>query len=309
MSVKQRIRHEERDQTLKKLVAFGLIAALALGAFGLVGCGKKAADTGSTGTTSEKPAESELTGTINIEGSDTMVNLSTAWSQKFMEENPGVMVAVKGGGSGAGIASLINKTVDYANASREMKTEEIDQAKANGVNPVEHTVARDGIAVIVNPANTVADLSIEQLGKIYRGEIKNWKEVGGADKAIVILSRDSSSGTYEYFKEAVVGKEKNYASSAKLLPSTQAIVDETAANDAAIGYVGVGYIAPSIKVVKVEGVAASVAAVLDNTYKISRGLYMYSNGAVDGAMKAFLDWTLSAEGQKIVQDEGFVPVQ
>lgn len=292
---------------VKKVMAFGLVVALALGAFGLTGCGTKAADSGSTGTT--ETAEAELTGTINIEGSDTLVNLSTAWSQGFMTENPGVMIAVKGGGSGTGIASLINKTVDYANASREMKNEEVEQAKANGVDPIEHTVARDGIAVIVHPSNAVEDLTIEQIGGIYRGEIKNWKEVGGADKAIVILSRDSSSGTYEYFKEAVVGEDNNYASSAKLLPSTQAIVDETAANDGAIGYVGVGYVAPSIKVLKVEGVAASVETVLGGTYKISRGLYMYSNGEVSGAMKAFLDWILSPAGQKVVEDEGFVPVQ
>ncbi|MCE5191838.1 MAG: phosphate ABC transporter substrate-binding protein [Actinomycetia bacterium] len=293
---------------MKKLVAFGLIAALALGAVGLAGCGTTASDTTSTSTT-ETPAAPQLTGTINVEGSDTLVNVATAWSQKFMEENPGVMISVKGGGSGTGIASLINKTIDFADASREMKQEEIDQAKANGVNPVEHTVARDGIAVIVNPANPVEGLTIEQIGKIYRGEIKNWKEVGGSDKAIVVLSRDSSSGTYEYFKEAVVGTDKNYASSAKLLPSNQAIVDETVANDAAIGYVGVGYTSAKIKILKVEGVAASVDSVLDGTYKISRGLYMYSNGEVTGVMKAYLDWILGAEGQKIVEDEGFVPVQ
>ncbi|TDB39469.1 MAG: PstS family phosphate ABC transporter substrate-binding protein [Actinobacteria bacterium] len=291
---------------VKKLVAFGLIAALALGALGLTGCGRTAdSGSGTTGT----DAGGELTGTINVEGSDTLVNMATAWSQAFMTANPGVMISVKGGGSGTGIASLINKTIDFANASREMKQEEIDQAKANGVNPVEYTVARDGIAVVVNPANGVEDLTLEQIGKIYRGEITNWSEVGGADKAIVILSRDSSSGTYEYFKEAVVGKDKNYASSAKLLPSNQAIVDETAANDAAIGYVGVGYVDAKVKVLKVEGVAASVETVLDDTYKISRGLYMYSDGEATGVMKAYLDWILGAEGQKLVQDEGFVPVQ
>ncbi|PKQ20085.1 MAG: hypothetical protein CVT66_06885 [Actinobacteria bacterium HGW-Actinobacteria-6] len=289
---------------VKKLVAFGLIAALAFGALGLAGCGKTTADSASTDATG-----SELTGVINVEGSDTLVNVATAWSQTFMGTNPGVMISVKGGGSGTGIASLINKTIDFANASREMKQEEIDQAKANGVNPVEYTVARDGIAVVVNPANGVEDLTVEQIGKIYRGEITNWIEVGGADKAIVILSRDSSSGTYEYFKEAVVGKDVNYASSAKLLPSNQAIVDETAANDAAIGYVGVGYLDAKVKVLKVEGVAASIEAVLDGTYKISRGLYMYSDGEATGVMKAYLDWILSVDGQKVVADEGFVPVQ
>lgn len=294
---------------MKKHAVLGLALALALSALALAGCGK--AD-GNTGSGTEAPAQgttSELAGTINIEGSDTLVNLSTAWAQTFMTENPNVMIAVKGGGSGTGIASLINGTIDFANASREMKDEEIEQAKANGIDPVEHTVARDGIAVIVNPANGVAGLTLDQLGRIYRGEVTNWKDVGGADKEIVILSRDSSSGTYEYFKEEIVGKEKNYAAAAKLLPSNQAIVDETKANDGAIGYVGVGYVSSDIKVLEVEGVAASVETVLDGTYPISRGLYMYSNGAPTDVYKAFLDWILTAEGQQIVEDEGFVPVQ
>lgn len=291
---------------VKRLAVLGLAAVLALSVVGMSGCGRPAAtDDGSGGV----DASGALSGVINVEGSDTLVNMATAWSQAFMTENPGVMISVKGGGSGAGIASLINKTVDFANASREMKDEEIAEATANGVTPVEHTIARDGIAVVVNTANTVEDLTVEQIGKIYRGEIKNWSEVGGPDKEIVILSRDSSSGTYEYFKEAVVGKDANYSATAKLLPSNQAIVDETASNDAAIGYVGVGYISDSIKVLKVEGVQASVETVLDNSYQISRGLHMYSNGEATGVMKAYLDWILSPEGQKIVEDEGFVPVQ
>jgi phosphate transport system substrate-binding protein len=220
-----------------------------------------------------------------------------------------VEVSVQGGGSGTGIASLINGTVDFANASRDIKDEEITEAEAKGITPVEHKVAIDGIAVIVNPANGVEALTIDQLGKIYRGEITNWKDVGGVDKQIVLLSRDSSSGTYEYFKEAVVGKDAEYAQAAKLLPSTQAIVDETKANDAAIGYVGVGYLSADIKVAQVEGVTASVDTVLDGTYPISRGLYLYSNGAPTGVFKAFLDWILSTEGQMLVEDEGYVPVQ
>ncbi len=237
-----------------------------------------------------------------------MVNLANSWAEQFMTDNPDVNIAVKGGGSGNGIAALINGTADFANASREMKPEEIDQAKAKGVNPVETAVARDGIAVIVNPANGVKGLTTDQLGKIYRGEITNWKDVGGADQAIVLLSRDSSSGTYEYFKEAVVGKDKNYAKAAKLLPSTQAIVDEAKGNEAAIGYIGVGYETPDVKVLEIDGVAASVATVLDKTYPISRKLYMYSNGDPTGAGKAYVDWILGTEGQKVVEDEGFVPL-
>jgi phosphate transport system substrate-binding protein len=215
---------------------------------------------------------------------------------------------VQGGGSGTGIAAMINGTVDFANASREMKEEEIAEAQSKGINPVEHKVAIDGIAVIVNPANPVTGLSKDQLGAIYRGEIKNWKEVGGPDKPIVLLSRDSSSGTYEYFKEEVVGKDKEYAASAKLLPATQAIVDEVVANDAAIGYVGLGYVTPEVKVLAIDGVVASIETAANGTYPISRYLYMYSNGEPTGVMAAYLEWILGEEGQKLVADEGFVPL-
>jgi phosphate transport system substrate-binding protein len=285
----------------------GILAlVLVLGAVGLTGCGGSKSDTSSSGSSAGQG--SDLSGSLNVEGSDTMVNLANSWAEQFMTVNPNVNIAVKGGGSGNGIAALINGTADFADASREMKPEEIDQAKAKGVNPVETPVARDGIAVIVNPANGVKGLTIDQLGKIYRGEITNWKDVGGANQEIVLLSRDSSSGTYEYFKEVVVGKDKNYAKAAKLLPSTQAIVDETTGNEAAIGYIGVGYETPDIKVLEIDGVAASVATVLDNTYPISRKLYVYSNGDPTGVGKAYVDWILGADGQKVVEDEGFVPL-
>jgi phosphate transport system substrate-binding protein len=286
---------------ISKWVALAIAAVLALALVGCTGGGKTA--------TGDKSGAKELTGTINVEGSDTMVNLAQAWAESFQGENPGVMIAVKGGGSGTGIAALINGTVDFADASREMKPEEKAQAQANGVNPIETEVARDAIAVIVNPANGVSALSIDQLGKIYRGEITNWKDVGGKNAGIVLLSRDSSSGTYEYFKEAVVGKDNEYAKAAKLLASTQAIVDETSNNPNAIGYIGLGYVNKDVKVLTVDGTAASEAAVLDGSYVLSRGLYMYSNGEPAGVMKAYLDYILSAAGQKVVQDQGFVPLK
>lgn len=279
------------------------LSLAALVAVALVGCG---------GAKTEQPAAektgSDLTGSINIAGSDTMVNLAQAWAEQFGTANPGVMVTVKGGGSGTGIAALINGTVDFADASRELKDEEKQQATEKGVNPVVTEVAKDGIAVVVNPANKVTGLTLDQLGKIYRGEIKNWKEVGGADAAIVLLSRDSSSGTYEFFKEAVVGKEKEYAKEAKLLASTQAIVDETKNNPNAIGYVGLGYLTPDVKVLEIDGKAASVESALDGSYVLSRGLYMISNGAPTGVAKAYVDWILGADGQKVVTDQGFVPL-
>jgi phosphate transport system substrate-binding protein len=290
---------------VKKWIALALAAVLALG---LVGCGAKA---GTGTTTADAGAESELTGAINVEGSDTMVNLGQAWAEVFQTENPGVMISLKGGGSGTGIAALINGTVDFANASREMKPEEITEAQGKGIDPVETEVAKDAIAVIVNPANAVTALTLDQVGKIYRGEITNWKDVGGADKAIVLLSRDSSSGTFEYFKEAVVAKDDEnaeYAKAAKLLPSTQAIVDETKANPDAIGYIGLGYVTPDVKVVEIDGTAASLESALDSSYVLSRGLFMYGNGEPSGVQKAYIDWILSPEGQKVVEEQGFVPL-
>lgn len=289
---------------LKKFVAPGLAVLLLMSTVAFAGC---AADEPVDGEATGESA-TELEGTINVQGSDTMLNIGTAWAEAFMDENPMVEVSIQGGGSGTGIAALINGTVDLANSSRDIKDEEVEEATAKGLDVVEHEVAIDGIAVVVNPANGVEDLTMDQLGKIYRGEITNWKDVGGADRNIVLLSRDSSSGTYEYFKEEVVGTDAEYAAAAKLLPSTQAIVDETIANEAAIGYIGLGYLTDDVKVVAIDGVKASVESAMDGSYEISRYLYMYSNGQPAGIMKAFLDWILSAEGQTIVTDEGFVPL-
>jgi phosphate transport system substrate-binding protein len=290
-----------------KFVALSLAAIMVLGVIGLTGC-STAKKTETTPATTDKKAA--LSGSITVQGSDTMVNLGQAWAEAFGKDNPGVMVSVTGGGSGTGIAALLNGTVDFADASRQMKSEEMTQAKTAGINPVETVVAKDGIAVIVNPGNKVAGLTKDQLGKIYRGEITNWKDVGGVDKPIVLLGRDSSSGTYEYFKEAVVGKDKDYAKAMRNLQSNQAIVDEVQKNADAIGYVGIGYAdkATGITIVPVDGKAASVAAVLDGSYVLSRDLYMYSNGAPKDVMKAYVDWILSPAGQKIVTEQGFVPL-
>lgn len=285
-------------------MALGLVFALAASMFGLAGC--NGAEDEVSGTDGE-----ELEGTIDIQGSDTMLNLATAWSEAFMDRNPGVDIAVQGGGSGTGIAALINGTVDFANASREMKDEEIAEAEGKGITPVETSVAIDGIAVVVNPENGVEELTMAQLGEIFRGEKTNWKDFGGEDQEIVILSRDSSSGTYEYFKEEVVAAEDEnaeFAQSAKLLPSNQAIADEVAASDGAIGYIGLGYLTEDVKVVAIDGVKASVETATDGSYPISRYLYVYSNGEPGGIMAVFLEWVLSEEGQQLVADEGFVPL-
>jgi phosphate transport system substrate-binding protein len=276
------------------------VAAIALVA--LVGCG------GTQDNAGTEAGTEELSGSLTVQGSDTMVNLAQGWAEAFQAANPGVTISVTGGGTGTGIASLINGTVDFANASREMKPEETQQATDAGVDAVGTEVAKDGIVVLVNPANKVEDLSIDQLGKIYRGEITNWKDVGGDDKPIVLLGRDTSSGTYEYFQETVVGKDAEYAKSMKNLQSSQAIVDEVSKNADAIGYVGIGYESDAIKPLKVDGVEATIDTVLDQSYPLSRGLYMYSNGQPDGAGQAYVDWILGTDGQKVVEEQGFVPL-
>ncbi len=289
-----------------KIMVTALVVALIAISMGLVGCAAPEENTGDQGGAGET-----LTGTINIQGSDTMVNLTQAWAEEFMAANPDVVISVKGGGSGTGISALINGTIDLATASRGMKDEEIAQANENNVEPVEHPVAVDALAVVVHPDNPVNDLSMQQIGAIYRGEITNWSEVGGPDQAIVLISRDSASGTYEYFKETVVAAEDEnaeFAKEAMLLPSTRAIVTEVSQNAAAIGYIGLGYVSADTKVIGVDGVKASVETAMDESYPLSRYLYAYSNGTPTGVVKAFIDWVLGAEGSAIVSDQGFVPI-
>lgn len=286
--------------------ALALVAILALGVIALTGCGGSTSSTGTT--TSSTPAPSDG-GQVTVAGSDTMVNMAQAWAEAYGEVDPNVLVSVKGGGSGNGIAALINKTVTFANASREIKPEEIQQAQDNGVAPVTTPVARDGVVVIVSSGNAASDISKETLGEIYRGEITNWKELGGADAQIVLLGRDSSSGTYAFVQDEVVGKDKLYAKSMRNLQSSQAIVDEVSKNPNAIGYIGLGYENSSIKPLTVAGVAASVDTVLDASYPLSRPLNVISNGEPTGSAKAYLDWILGADGQKIVADQGFVPLK
>lgn len=302
---------KESGVNLRKVMASSLVLMLFAGALALTGCaGSDGVSETATGEADGAGAE-ELEGAIDIQGSDTMLNVATAWSEAFMDENPGVDIAVQGGGSGTGIAALVNGTVDFANASREIKDEERTAIEDAGGSVVETAVAIDGIAVVVNPDNGIEDLTVAQLGEIFRGEKTNWEEFGGEDLPIVILSRDSSSGTYEFFKEEVVAAEDEdaeFAQAAKLLPSNQAIADEVSSNAGAIGYIGLGYITDDVKVVAVDGVKASVETATDGSYPISRYLYMYSNGDPEGVMAAFLEWVLGEEGQQLVADEGFVPL-
>lgn len=258
---------------------------------------------------------------VEIKGSDTMVNLGQAWAEAYTRDHPDANISVTGGGSGTGIAALINGDVDIAQASREMKPEEIEQARKKGMDPKEFTVARDGLSVIVNPANPVSRLTIDQLSGIYTGTITNWKQVGGKDEKIVVLSRDRSSGTHVFFLEHVLRKgnakgTEEFGSSVLMLPSSQAIADEVAGNSAAIGYVGMGYVKPdkqkTIAIAKDSNspyVEPTVDNVLNGTYPIARGLYFYTPKQPEGPVKSFIDFVLSDEGQKIVQEQEFVPVK
>jgi phosphate transport system substrate-binding protein len=259
-------------------------------------------------------------GSLQIKGSDTMISLGQAWAEAFMKKNPAAMMAVTGGGSGTGIAALINGTCDVAESSRSMKPAEMVQAKSKGITPKEFKVALDGIAVVVNPKNPVSRLSFEELRGIFMGSLTDWKQVGGKPGQIVVLSREVNSGTHIYFKEHILrrGKEKGpeeFAPTALLMSSSQAIADEVAKNPNAIGYYGMGYISPKQKVIAVakeeQGryVKPSIEDVRKGRYPISRPLFWYTKGEPQGTVKAMLDFVFSKEGQEIVSKLDFVPVK
>jgi phosphate transport system substrate-binding protein len=277
--------------------------------FLLAGCG------GSTGTS---VAASESA--IENKGSDTIVNLALAWAERYQVLHPNVRISVTGGGSGTGIAALINHTVDIANASRKIKPEETEEAEANGVDPVEFVIARDAIAVIVNPENPVDQLTIDQISDIFSGKINNWSEVGGEGRPIVRLSRETNSGTHVYFLEEVLRKgnaedKTLFSTDTLLLPSSEGITAEVRDNPNAIGYDGLGYVTPDVKVVAVRSaseadyVNPSADTVNRGSYPIARDLYMYTDGQPTGAVKEYLDWIISPEAQQIVTELGFVPVE
>ncbi|MBN1135608.1 MAG: phosphate ABC transporter substrate-binding protein [Anaerolineae bacterium] len=287
-----------------------LLVAL-MAAIGLASC----AQTGQVGT-----AVPDAQIAIQNKGSDTMVNLALAWAEAYGQIHPEAQIAVTGGGSGTGIAALINGTVDMANASRPIKEEERAAAEANGVEPVEHVVALDAIAVVVHPSNPVDGLTIPELADIFAGRITNWREVGGEDRPIVLLSRESNSGTHVFFLEEVVRQGRTddkslFAPDTLLMPSSEGISAEVRQNPNAIGYDGLGYVTADQKVVAVapaEGepyILPGVDTVKDGSYPIARDLYIYTMGQPQGAILAYLDWIMGPEGQAIVKELGFVPLQ
>jgi len=291
-----------------KLRAWLLPVALLLAGLALVGCGGSAA-----------PAAANQSRAIQNKGSDTLVNLALAWAERYRNIKPEVAIAVTGGGTGTGLAALINGTVDIANASRKMKDDEIAQARANGIEPQEFTVAIDALAVLVHPSNPVDRLTIDQLADIFTGRITNWKDVGGNDAPIILLSRETNSGTHVYFLEQVVrqGSKENkdiFAPQTLLMPSSVGITSELSRNPNAIGYDGLGYVTEHEKVLAIakDSTSAYVRPNAqtggDGSYPIARELYMYTAGQPNPAISDYLTWIKGPEGQAIVAQLGFVPL-
>ena len=250
---------------------------------------------------------------ITIKGSDTMVILSQQWAVMYMKKHPETTIQVTGGGSGVGIAALINGSTDIANSSRPMKPGELEKIKAKyNKNGIEIACAKDGLSVFLNKGNVVSELTVEQIGAIFSGKITNWKQVGGADAKIQLYGRESSSGTFEFFKEHVV--KTDFSPNCQTLPGTAAIVNAVKKDKYSIGYGGAAY-AEDVKDCKVKkdakskGILPTAATIKNKTYPISRYLYMYLKSKPTGETKKFIDWILGSEGQKMIATVGYFPVK
>lgn len=297
-------------RTVKSLSAYLLILAVVSLMFSA--CKKKTDDVEQT--------------VLTVKGSDTMVNLSQKWAETYMKLHPEVAIQVTGGGSGTGVAALLNKTTDLANSSRELKAVELEDAKSKGVTPFVYKVALDGIAVIVHPESNVDSLTIEQVRDIFSGKFTNWKEVGGANLPITLYGRENSSGTYEFFKEHVLGKvdgkQVDYSPSTQVLQGTAALGEAVARDNKGIGYGGVGYFAErtDVKILYIkkdkdspgilpsENKKVNYEAIWSGDYSISRYLYCFTNGEATGKVKDFMDFIISPEGQKVVETMEYIPL-
>lgn len=279
----------------------------------MVACGNH------TATPQTEISDTDLSYIENI-GSDTIVNLALAWAEAYQKIHPDISISVTGGGSGTGISALINGTTDIANASRKIKPEEIAAIQATGLEPIEYIIARDAIAVIVHLDNPISKLTLQQISDIYSGKINNWNEIGGDNRPIVRLSRETNSGTHVYFLEEVLrlGDKSNptlFSQDTLLLPSSEVISAEIRDNPNAIGYDGLGYVTSDMKVVAVakdtehDPVLPSITSVNNNSYPISRDLYMYTAGEPSKIIGEYLDWIKSPEAQEIVAELGFVPLK
>ena len=290
------------DKHIKAILVTCLVAAVV--AILAAGCSKRA-----------DKAQSEKR-YITIKGSDTMVHLVSNWAEAFMKKRPDLEVSVTGGGSGTGIAALLNGTTDICASSRKIKDKELNLAIQKNIHPNEIAVAIDGIAIVINPANSIDELTMQQLSNIFTGKSLRWSDVGGPDEKIGVLSRESSSGTYVFFQEMVLNKQ-DFTQDAKLLPATSAIIQSISTDRWEIGYVGLGYAAAAdkVKIVAIKAnenspaVIPSDKTVKSGEYPIARPLYLYLNGEPKGTLKDFVDFCLSAEGQKVVSQTGYVTIQ
>ncbi len=253
-------------------------------------------------------AASALAGNIVVKGSTTVLPIAQKVAEAYMKENPDTSISISGGGSGNGIKAIIDGTTDVAGSSRFIKDKEVALAVQNGVYPVPFAVAYDCIVPVVHPGNTVTNLTLDQLKGIYKGEIKNWKEVGGPDLKIVVISRDTSSGTYEVWEHKVMKKERVYPG-ALLQASNGAVAQAVAKNKNAIGYIGLGYVNDSVKALTADNVKGSSETTLNGTYPISRPLYMFTNKWPAGEIAKFVNYVMHPDkGQKMIKDLGFVPL-
>jgi len=257
---------------------------------------------------------------LKIVGSDTMVQMAQTLAKKYMEKYPDRLVSVQGGGSGTGIAALLNDSAHVANASRKMKDKEFEMAQSKNIVVKEHIVALDALSIVVNPANSVGKLNINQLSDIFAGKVTNWKELGGKDAKIVAISRDNNSGTHVYFKEEVLRKgdsksELEFGKTIVYAVSNQQIIDQVSANENAISYVGLGWLSAKVKTVDIESeknkkyIKPSMETAMNGTYPLSRTLQMYSNEAYNSLSGSFMEYVLSDEGQNVVEEMGFVKVK
>ena len=260
---------------------------------------------------------------ITVKGSDTIVTMGQRWAEEYMKLHPETSIQVTGGGSGVGIAALINGTTDLANASRAIKEKEVDKAKSAGYYPAEFKVAIDSLAIVVHKDNAVQALTLKQIMGIYTGKFNNWSEVGGKDQTIIRYCRESSSGTYQFVKENIL-KNQDYAADCQTMPGTSAITNAVTKDPAAIGFGGVGYFAgqAGLKIIsikaddKAEAISPLRAdgsvdyeAAWSKRYPIWRYLYMYAGYKPKGEIKDYLNWIMSPDGQKVVEKEGFIPLQ
>jgi phosphate transport system substrate-binding protein len=302
---------------MNRILQFSIAAAIGAIGFTFTGCDKKSG-AGTSGGSSEKKVE------IRAKGSDTMIQLATAWAEAYRKVKPNVFVNANGGGTGTGFAAFQNNTTDICNASREIKKEEAEKVKAaTGKDVIEHLVAYDALAVYTHPSNPIKEISIEELREIWAeaGSATDWSQINPAISGkFVLVGRQNNSGTYDYFREHICGKtadkkQREFRQGISELGGSSEVVETVAKTPLAMGYSGMGYKTPHVNWLKVSpkkgetAIEPGTESARSRTYPIARGLYLYTAGEPEGEIKGFIDWIKGPEGQKIVEKEGFVPLK